>query len=272
MIKNHYEKELTIAATQRRNGATNNKKDIKKIQSWLSLYGMTHPTAGTSTGIDGDFGPATEQAVKNFQKAKGLPQSGIVNQQMFDSLCEPMSMGYENPLTASSLRALVAQAAKQHLKNTPFELNYDNNTNMGPWVRSYMNMNEGNEWFWCMGFVQAVIDQAASTLNKDFRTLMPLTFSCDVVAMHGLNNGFLSRFTDVRVDPGIVEPGDLFLLQKTEFDWIHTGIIINVTANTFETIEGNTNEGGSKNGNGVYKRIRNFRSSKLDVFSIDAIV
>lgn len=272
MIKSHYQKELTINATQKRNGADNNKKDVKKIQCWLSLYGMTHPNAGTTTGVDGDFGPATDQAVKNFQKATGMPQSGIVNQALFDKLCEPMRTAYEKPLTASGLRQLVVQACRQHLNNFPFELFYDGSTNMGPWVRSYMNGNEGSPWLWCMGFVQTMIDQAASTLGKNFKQLMPLSFSCDTIGMHGINNGWLSRFTQVRNNPGLVQPGDIFLLQKTSFDWVHTGIVISVSADTFETIEGNTNEGGSSNGIGVYRRIRNFRSSKLDVFSIGALV
>jgi len=35
---------------------------------------------------DGDFGPATEKAVKAFQKAKGLPETGIVDQKTFKAL------------------------------------------------------------------------------------------------------------------------------------------------------------------------------------------
>jgi hypothetical protein len=40
----------------------------------------------------------------------------------------------------------------------------------------------------------------------------------------------------------------------------------------FETIEGNTNDGGSNNGNAVMKRVRNFMQSKLDVFLIEPLV
>ena len=35
--------------------------------------------AGVSVGGDGVFGPKTEQALKTFQKQKGLPVTGIVN-------------------------------------------------------------------------------------------------------------------------------------------------------------------------------------------------
>jgi len=84
MQKPHYQKELTIAATQKRNGPQNNKKDVMKIQSWLSLFSMTNRGAGTATGIDGGFGSATEQAVINYQRAKGMAQTGIVDQAVFN--------------------------------------------------------------------------------------------------------------------------------------------------------------------------------------------
>ena len=123
-----------------------------------------------------------------------------------------------------------------------------------------------------MGFVQTIIDQAASLQGKDFRRLMPLSYSCDTVGTTGVQKGNLLRYTAVRNNPSLVKPGDIFLLQKTPNDWHHTGIILSVAAETFETIEGNTNEGGSSNGNGVYKRIRNFMGTKLDVFSIEPLV
>lgn len=272
MIKTHYQKELTISATQKKDGRTNNKKDILKIQSWLTLNELSNPGAGTLTGIDGDFGPATDQAVKNYQKILKVPQTGIVDQSLFNSLCAPLKNAFEGNVGGNGLRQLVVNVAKRHLQNHPFELVINKQTNMGPWVRSYMNGQEGTPMFWCMGFVQSIIDQAASALGKDFRTLMPVTFSCDTVGTTGLQKGNLSRFTAVRNNPSLVKPGDIFLLQQSSHDWHHTGIIISVGNGTFETIEGNTNEGGSSNGNGVYRRVRSFAASKLDVFSIEPLV
>lgn len=79
MQKIFYLKELSITATQKKDGANNNKKDVMKIQSWLSLFSLWNQNAGTVADIDGDFGAATEKAVMNFQKAKGLTQNGIVD-------------------------------------------------------------------------------------------------------------------------------------------------------------------------------------------------
>jgi len=272
MQKTSYKKELVITAIQKKNGANNNKKDIMKIQSWLSLFALWNPNAGTTTDIDGDFGSATEQAVMNFQKIKGVAQNGVVDQGLFDLLCGTMLKAFEGNISGAGLRQLIINTAHNHLKNHPFELVIKQQTNTGPWVRAYMDGHEGTSWFWCMGFVQTIIDQAASLQGKNFKTLMPLTYSCDTVGTTGLQKGLLSRHTAVRNDPSLVKPGDIFLLQKTPMDWIHTGIIISVGADTFETIEGNTNSGGSSNGNAVLKRVRNFRQSKLDVFSIEPLV
>jgi len=272
MIKTTYQKELTISATQQKDGAGNNKKDTLKLQAWLTLYEMANPGAGTLTAVDGGFGSATEQAVRNFQKSIKVTQDGVADQALFAALCSPLQKAFEGNISGSGLRQLVVNVAKNHLINYPYELVINGQTNSGPWVRSYLDGKEGTEWFWCMGFVQTIIDQAASIQGKDFRSLMPLTYSCDTVGTTGLHNGNLLRYTKVRENPSLVSPGDIFLLQKTPNDWHHTGLIISVGAGTFETIEGNTNEGGSSNGNGVYKRVRNFMSAKLDVFSIQPLI
>jgi len=272
MIKKQYLKEIAIAATQQRRGASNTSKDVIKVQSWLNLYAMVHPSAGTATGIDGDFGPATEAAVKSFQKAKSLPQTGIVDAALFTVLSQPMLNAFTTQVAGNDLRTLVVNTAMQHLSNDPFELTIKGQSNSGPWVRSYMDGIEGTPWFWCMGFVQTILDQAASRIGKDFRTLMPLSYSCDTVATSGIHKGILSRYSVVRNNPTLVKPGDIFLLQQSTFDWVHTGIITAVSGDLFETVEGNTNNDGSSNGNGVYKRIRNFQKSKLDVLSIQSLV
>ena len=272
MKKNHYLKELSIKGTQKRNGSENNKKDVMKIQSWLSLYAIQHPTSGTATAIDGDFGPATEKAVKNFQTHNGTSVSGIVTKDLFSKLCNNMHDAFESPLQSSNLRDLVVEVAENHLKNFPYELQINGETNCGPWVRSYMDGHDGSPWFWCMGFAQTILDQAASSLGKSFTKLFPLTYSCDTVGMKGLEDGLLFRYQKIRQDPSLIQPGDLFLIQKSPFDWTHTGIITAIKNDVIETIEGNTNQEGSRNGIAVMKRTRNFMKSKIDVFSIAPLV
>ncbi len=271
MIKEFYKKELQLSVPQVARG-DKKKADVYKIQSWLNLYANHNPAAGTATGIDGDFGPSTERSVVKYQKAANLPETGIVDTVTFSSLCAPMRAAFTTPVPGNGLRELVINTAVQHLNNAPFELVIDKAANSGPWVRAYMDGKEGNDWFWCMGFVQTIIDQAASQLGKNFKTLMPLTYSCDIVGAHGIQKNLLTRNAAIRKNPLLVKPGDIFLVQKSPNDWIHTGIVTAIQDDIFETIEGNTNTDGSANGNGVYMRTRNFRKSNLDVFSIEPLV
>ncbi|MCD0470428.1 peptidoglycan-binding protein [Flavobacterium sp. JAS] len=272
MQKTFYKKELLIKATQQKNGVNNNKKDIEKIQSWLNLFAMQNSSSGTATGIDGDFGPATEKAVLNFQKFNNLPQTGSVDQNLFDVLASPLKKAFDTPITGNNLRELILNTAKNHLKNHPFELVINNQSNTGPWVRSYMDGNEGTPWFWCMGFVQGIIDQAASIQGKNFKTLMPLTYSCDTVGTVGIQKNILTRYQKARTNSGLIQPADIFLIEKTTNDWFHTGIVTAVHGDIIETIEGNTNSDGSHNGNAVMNRIRNYKQSKIDFFSIESLV
>jgi len=267
MHKNKYLKELKISKTQKK-GGSNSRKEVAKIQSWLCLHAHMNSGTGTMTGIDGDFGPATQRAVKNFQKAKRISETGEVSQTVFDKLSAPMKNAYEYDTKKSTLRKTIVAVAEQHLKQNARELTINGQSNSGPWVRAYMDGHEGTPWFWCMGFVQAIIDQAFTIHGQSFKEMMPLTYSCDVVGMKGIEHGCLMRYLTVRTSPQDVKPGDIVLVRKTKYDWTHTAIVTEVHGSTFTTIEGNTNLAGSRNGLGVFKRIRNFRNSKLEIFSI----
>ncbi|MFC5044866.1 peptidoglycan-binding protein [Aquimarina hainanensis] len=190
MKKEAYKKELLLRSVQRRNGSDNYYKEVMKIQSWLTLFSIWNPNSGTATAIDGDFGPATEKAVKNFQQVHQMEENGYVDQHTFNVLTLNLKEAFEKPLFEDTVRGLLIEAANNHLMNYPFELEIRKESNSGPWVRSYMDGNEGNLWYWCMGFVQTIIDQVWSHLGKDFRTMMPLTYSCDTVGNTGLQKGF----------------------------------------------------------------------------------
>ena len=53
--------------------------EVKKLQQILNTKGYT-------LAVDGDFGPATQAAVKNFQRVNGLTDDGIVGPKTWEAL------------------------------------------------------------------------------------------------------------------------------------------------------------------------------------------
>jgi len=228
---------------------------VSVIQEWLSLHGWT-------LRIDGDFGPATEIAVKQFQAANGMESDGIVGVGTFERLVAPA----REALTVLSPQGrnfgeLAAAYAGQHLAHDPREVG---GQNRGPWVRLYMKGNQGNDFPWCAGFAFFCLNQAAKSLGQP----CPLkeTFSCDEIAKAAKATGaFIAEPSPA--NRARVQPGSLFLLRKTPADWVHTGLVIHVGAEAFQTIEGNTNDEGSREGYEVCKRNRGYGRCDFVVFA-----
>jgi hypothetical protein len=61
-------------------------------------------------------------------------------------------------------------------------------------------------------------------------------------------------------------PGSLFLIRNTDTDFTHTGVVIGLAGDTFETIEGNTNDSGDHDGFEVCRRTR--RINKVDFVAL----
>lgn len=261
MIKKQYIKELNISGLVK-NGSTG--YDAKKVQEWLNLWRFIDPNWFHKVSVDGEFGPQTESIVKEFQTQHGLAADGVVGKNTYRKLTSPMLSAFSK-IEGSDLRLLIVDYAQQHLKNTPRELY---NSNIGPWVRAYMDGNEGKPWAWCMGFVQTVLDQSFSTLGQQFTAIMPSSYSCDVVGEHGLNTQKLHRNVDIRANPDLIETGDIFLNVKTPHDWVHTGIVIKAEGDVIHTIEGNTNDEGSREGFEVCLRRRDFKRNNIDIFKV----
>ncbi|GAA4400139.1 hypothetical protein GCM10023187_12990 [Nibrella viscosa] len=271
MKKTHFKNELALADTCKK-GAEG--PVVKRIQEWLCLTPLRFPEAVTATAVDGKFGSATERAVRNFEEAIGQKQTGVVTPELFHRLAEPLAMAFQAPPVAgpASIHQGILHYARIHLRQRATELQSAQEQNLGPWVRSYCDGYEGSPFKWCMGFVQSVLDLAASGAGRDYTAIMPASLSCDVVAMAGRQNGRLTDSKSVRSNPKQVLPGDVFLLRYPNLnDWYHTGIITRVVGDCFETIEGNTDSKGSSNGTAVFTRTRNFRTTTIDVFTVEGL-
>src|SRR5436189_1564663 len=217
---------------------------VKLIQEWLCLQGI-------QVKLDTDFGPATESAVKLFQQQSQLPTTGIVDQSTFARLIQPMTDALAPlPVTDISLGGVAVLYAQQHLRSAPREVGGEN---CGPWVRLYMDGQEGAPFAWCAGFACFVLKQAANAIGAQLP--IQTSVSCDALATSAKQRGvFLAG--GVGVSHARLAPGSFFLNRKTDADWVHTGIVTGVESESFHTIEGNTNDGGSREGYKVCQRVR----------------
>lgn len=269
MIKYAYIDEITLFETQ---GNGSKGVLVERIQEWLCLNALYFPAAPVVVVIDGKFGSATERAVRNLQRAMNLTSTGEVTPEFYEQMVAPMRAAFAPVMAGGNLRDQLLAVAKRHLVQRASELQTGAGQNLGPWVRAYCDGHEGMPFLWCMGFVQTILDQVASANNRQYTDIIPRTLSCDVVAMDGKQNGRYVPNTDIRKNPHLAKPGDLFLLRFTNsLDWFHTGIITDIDNEVFETIEGNTNEQSSNNGTAVFSRVRNFRKAVIDVYQTEGL-
>src|SRR5438270_9761897 len=98
---------------------------VRRAQEWLTLHDI-------SIVVDGQFGPATETAVRLFQQRKALPQSGVVDQATFGAFVAPITLALQPIAPTASLGADVSACAHQHVSQKPREVG---GQNRGPWVR-----------------------------------------------------------------------------------------------------------------------------------------
>jgi putative peptidoglycan binding protein len=219
---------------------------VRLIQEWLCLQGQ-------HIKIDGDFGPATEAAVKGWQTQQQLPASGGVDGATFDRLVAPMRAALA-PLEPQgrSLGQLVVAYAQQHLQQHPREIG---GQNKGPWVRLYMDGHEGEEWPWCAGFACFCLKQACRSLGVSL-PIVP-SFSCDSLAASAKERRIFLQEPSV-TDRTKITPGGFFLVRRTSTDWTHMGIVVHAEREIHQTIEGNTNDDGSHEGYEVCARTRGY--------------
>jgi len=216
-------------------------KQVRLVQELLCLHDR-------KIAVDDGFGAATEAALRAFQTASELPITGEADQATVTTLLQPLLRAIapdSNP--AATLAAQVIKVAKQHLREHPLEIG---GQNCGPWVRLYMAGNQGESWPWCAGFVSYVIGQACRDLNA--ARPVASTFSCDLLAADGQKKNLF-----VAAGPAVKpQPGWIFLRNRIAGDWDHSGLVAGVEDTTFITIEGNTNDEGSREGYEVCSRAR----------------
>ena len=225
-----------------------------RIQEWCNIN-------GSATSLDGDFGAGTAEAVRVFQGRRGIAATGTVDERTWAELTSPMrrALARMEAAVGETLNETVIRVARQHLALRPVELIIRGEGNCGPWVRLYMNGDQGEDQLWCAGFVSFVIGQASAVLGLD----MPFKRRVGVdelVADAKAGGRFIaeSQLGSGMARRSKLRPGMIFVRRKSANDWSHTGIVTQVDDDSFRSIEGNTNDDGSDNGFEVCERSRSY--------------
>lgn len=222
-------------------GATG--KAARRVQEWLVYHGATRIV------VDGEFGPATERALLDFQVRHGIipTANGALDEITWQVLTAPLARAMR-PIdgTGHTLNEMVCLYARQHIAEHPVEIG---GPNAGPWVRAYMLGGDGKWAKWCAGFVSFVLAQAcaAKGVPLPFRP----SFGATELAWYAKAKGRFSA-------DGPAVPGDVFVIPDSTTTWFHTGFVLDWRgAEKFVSAEGNTNIEGSADGTVARSALRN---------------
>jgi len=129
-------------------------------------------------------------------------------------------------------------------------------SNKGPEVSKYLSATGlGPGYPWCMAFVYSMFSDLSSALGIS----NPLPKTAGVLNHWSKADSSLKITIDAaRKNPGLVKPGQIFIMSRPGQGTGHTGIVVSVdiTNRSFKSIEGNTNDQLSGEGDrvGINKR------------------
>ncbi len=243
---------------------------VRLVQEWLCLNEF-------EVMIDGQFGWATEQAVRDFQGSTGvLPVTGEVDAQTFALLTRPMGEALRRiePPRGATMGQMIAAYALQHLRNHAREVG---GQNRGPWVRLYLHgdqrprnphLPQGVD-AWCAGFVSTMVAQAAASLEVgppvDYHT------NCTRLGEEAMRSGRLIPGERAIRDLNKIPTGSLLLLRHKgdRKKWHHTGVVTQALPKFVRTLEGNSAYATDDNpsGHAVVRQMRSY--GNLDFVVVD---
>lgn len=229
------------------------RETVKKIQHRLNSVGCG-PIAE-----DGVFDKAgTERAVKLFQvrfpdvTGRPLESDGKVGSLTWGAMFGVSTVPFNSAAPSALAKAAIDFAVTQiGVMENPL------GSNRGPQVDGYLSavgLNPaGGSFAWCVAFTHFCYKKAAENLglqNPHIKTAGVLD--------HWNKAGTKSKVVRVTnakavADPGRVKPGSLFIIDLGQ-GLGHSGMVIEVANGRLVTIEGNTNDNGSRNGIGVFQR------------------
>lgn len=198
----------------------------------------------------GEYGIKTKNAVKLFQAmhvdqmGNPLEVDGNVGSLTWAALFGTDTITVTDTAPNTLLTEVVKIAATQlGVMEVP------PGSNKGPEVDQYLasvGLPPGN--FWCAAFVYWCFNKACTQLGRN----NPVYKTGHVMTHWNKTAGKKIVSVDAVDKPSLIKPGHIFILN-TGGSSGHTGLVEKVEGGFIHTIEGNSNDGGSRNGIGVFR-------------------
>ena len=211
--------------------------------------------------------PVFAAAVRTLQAQHGLPADGKLGPGTLAAFkappAAPAAPAAPINVTEAAL-ALIATATAEANKGVR-----EVGKNAGPDVEKYLHclgMTKGSPW--CAAFVSWCV-MTSRGLAKP-----PKWCSGSAVSLFQMSGKNAIKVTPVDADfKSKVKPGYIWsraqdataaaAARKGSWCQGHTGIVVAVDATGFHTIEGNTNAAGSREGDGVYRKLHKWSDAEL---------
>jgi peptidoglycan hydrolase-like protein with peptidoglycan-binding domain len=207
---------------------------------------------------DGGFGDQTESAVRLFQARfsdsdnQPLKIDGRVGSlswgRLFGAETVPRVI---QPATDLAQAVLDVARSQIGVREQPL------GSNRGPEVDQYVRatgLNPSGRFPWCVCFAFFCFKQAAESLGR----ANPMIRTAGVLDLwNGAGNQGVPRVTTNQAmnNPALVHPGQIFVIDTPPPGGAgHAGLVEQVLSGKLVTIEGNTNDNGSREGIGVFRR------------------
>jgi hypothetical protein len=204
---------------------------------------------------DGVFGAETSEAVQRFQARSvdihGIPLAvdGNVGPMTWAALFAQPSPVVTQPGTELQGKTLEIAAAEIGVMENPL------GSNRGPRVDQYLRyvgLNPATGSYpWCAAFASWCFGQASASLGIE--PAEPKTAGAlDFWNQAGRMNLHRVSPPEAVANPNLITPGMVFVLS-TGGGHGHVGFVENVQGVVLTTVEGNTNDNGSREGIGVFR-------------------
>lgn len=216
----------------------------------LHRRSMLHLTASAAASI---FLPSTLMAqnrglADSFDDPAQQPES--VYDPRFDDTSPPTAL---DPALDRALIEIVTDPRTLNVREVPLRSDW------GPEVRKYLEFcGIRRPAWWCAAFVSYQIHQAAE--RSRVRSSWPRFANCVDIFRWGEKHGLL--LAEPGVPSVMLIPGNV---ARGERRFKHTGFVVgyNPTTRVIETVEGNSNNNGSRNGIGVFRLTRRKSSQRF---------